>query len=106
MVKVTVVNTGEIIEVIMVRSLLVSLQMHNFRIETRCGGKALCGKCVVHIGGGKKALNPISTKEQEKLTELGYGGEYRLACQTYPGKDITVEIVNYHGKMKSQNSQL
>lgn len=96
---VMVTNTKSEIEVMMLRSLLFSLQINDVPIETECGGRAVCGRCAVKILKGKKALSPITKREQHKLTAMKAGDDLRLACQAHPGKDVEIEIVNF-GKQR------
>ncbi len=63
------VSKGTILEVI--RKL-------GLEIISECGGKGLCGKCIVRIGKGEKNLN--SPTDTEKKFNLGKNE--RLACQS------------------------
>lgn len=95
MVSIFIKNSGKRIETIMVRSILIALQVNEIPIKTRCGGKAICGQCLIKVVKGKQFLSPVQPREAMALQRLGADPEMRLACQTYPGKDIEIEIVNY-----------
>jgi adenylate cyclase len=88
-------NNEQQIETIMVRSILVALQINEVPIKTLCGGKAICGKCLIRILKGRQYLSPVQPREAAALQRLGADPDMRLACQSYPGKDIEIEIINY-----------
>ncbi|BCO09491.1 hypothetical protein GF1_18670 [Desulfolithobacter dissulfuricans] len=88
-------NTGQRIETTMVRSILVTLQSHGIPIETVCGGKAMCGKCVVRVLEGQQFLSPVNSREAKRLEAIGADENMRLACQTYIGRDVAIEIINF-----------
>ncbi len=95
MVSIFIKNNQQQIETIMVRSILVALQINEVPIKTICGGKAICGKCLIRIVKGQKYLSPVQPREAAALKRLDADPDMRLACQTYPGKDIEIEIINY-----------
>lgn len=98
--RVTIVNNDKTIESSMARSLLVSLLSEEIPIETICGGKAICGKCLLRIVEGLGNLSPVRERERLRLAALGADSDMRLACQSHAGRDITIEIINYLGKEK------
>lgn len=98
MVSIYIKNSGQRIETVMVRSILVALLVNEVPIKTLCGGKAICGQCLIRIVKGKQFLSPVQLREASALQRLGAGPDMRLACQTYPGKDIEIEIINYGSK--------
>ncbi|MCD6487596.1 MAG: DUF4445 domain-containing protein [Desulfurococcales archaeon] len=53
-----------------------------------CGGRGLCGQCIVRIIEGEVSSPTV----YEKLRP-GIGGEYRLACQTRVLGDTVVELI-------------
>lgn len=93
--KITIRNTRQTINGSMVHSLLVLLQTNEIPIQTICGGKAFCGKCLVRVISGKHNLSPLLEREQIRLDALGAAEDMRLACQTYAGRDIEIEIINF-----------
>ncbi len=95
MVSIFIKNSGREIQTVMLRSILVALQINEVPIKTLCGGKAFCGKCLVRILKGQQYLSPVQPREASALRRFGAGPDMRLACQTYPGKDIEIEIINY-----------
>lgn len=71
--KVKIVNEDKIIEFEGMKTLLELLIENNIYIDSPCGGKGSCGKCLVKINN-----EPV----------------YKLACQTQVDSDMTVEVVN------------
>ena len=89
-----IVNTGQKVETDLVRSILVSLQLHAVPIMATCGGRAQCGKCVVRIVKGSQYVTKKAASEAERLTAIGADDACRLACQTYTRGDVEIEILN------------
>ena len=102
MVSIFIKNSGKRIETIMVRSVLIALQINEIPIKTLCGGKAICGHCLIRILKGQQFLSPVQPREASALQRLGAEPNMRLACQTYPGKDIEIEIINYGSGKSTQ----
>jgi len=71
-------------------------------IESVCGGKTVCGKCLVKVDAGLltrhgiesggESLSPPTEKEMELLSRQGLGGEHRLACSARVLGDIVVFV--------------
>ena len=71
-------------------------------IESVCGGKTVCGKCLVKVDGGLlakhgmepgvRSLSPPTETEIELLSRQGLGGEYRLACSARVLGDVVVFV--------------
>jgi len=55
-----------------------------------CGGRALCSTCRVLVIDGRAACTPRTTKERAVAERLGFGDEFRLACQTSVTAEVTV----------------
>jgi ferredoxin len=89
-----ITNTGQIIEINLVTSLLVAFQIHQVPIENVCGGRSKCGKCVIKVLEGQRFLSPRKQAEIKKLQNINAGENMRLACQTYTRDDIKIEIIN------------
>jgi len=75
-------------------SLLVTLQRHGVPIDTVCGGRAQCGRCLVRVLSGSERMNRPAAAELRRLESLGAGPDYRLACQSYTRGDLEIQIVN------------
>lgn len=59
-------------------------------LETPCGGRGRCRKCVVKIKGGA----PVPTAaDREQLTPAELAGGFRLACQLRVESDLSVAVV-------------
>lgn len=55
-----------------------------------CGGRALCSTCRVLVVDGRTSCTPRTTKERAIADRLGFGDEFRLACQTSVTAQVTV----------------
>jgi adenylate cyclase len=75
-------------------SLLNLLQRNGVPIETICGGRAQCGRCLVRILKGAEMMNKKNQAEIARLAALNAGEGMRLACQSYARGDIEIEIMN------------
>ncbi len=87
-------GSGEVIETGLLTSLLNALLSKGFPIETLCGGKAECGKCLIRVHSGAGFLSPLRDREKRRLETLGAGADMRLACQCYTRGDIEIEVIN------------
>jgi len=79
------------------RSILNTLLANGFPIDTVCGGRAQCGRCLIRVRSTSKPLSPPAAAELERLAALGADRadlESRLACQTYARGDVEIEVVN------------
>ena len=56
-----------------------------------CGGRGRCSTCRVRIMGGRHDLPAPSEGERRVLARVGAAPDVRLACQTRPVRDVTVE---------------
>lgn len=72
------------------QSLLNMTRRLDINLMTTCGGNGLCGRCKVQIIEGE--ASPLTKKELEELTEKEINEDYRLACQTYPLSDLSINI--------------
>jgi len=75
-------------------SLLNLLQRNGIPIETICGGRAQCGRCLVRILRGAETMNKKNQVEIDRLAALNAKEDMRLACQSYTHGDIEIEIMN------------
>jgi len=55
-----------------------------------CGGRSRCSTCRTHILAGLDGLSPPNKQESEVLARIGAPPNVRLACQTRPRGDISV----------------
>jgi Na+-transporting NADH:ubiquinone oxidoreductase subunit F len=65
---------------------LLSRDIH---ILTACGGRGNCAKCAVRIVAGEAAVN---TMDRLWFTPAQLAEGWRLGCQVYARKPLTVEI--------------
>ena len=75
-------------------SLLNILLRNRFPIDTICGGRAICGRCLVRIRSGEAFLSPIREAEATRLAALEAGPGMRLACQCHTRGDVEIEVIN------------
>lgn len=75
-------------------SLLNLLLRQSVPIQTVCGGRAQCGRCLIRILEGAENLNPRGEEEKLRLAALEAGEDMRLACQSYARGDVSIEIMN------------
>jgi ferredoxin len=75
-------------------SVLNLLQRNSVSIQTTCGGRAQCGRCLIRILSGAERMNKKNQREIIRLEALSAGEEMRLACQSYTRGDIEIEIIN------------
>lgn len=90
--KIHIENRNTTIDAVPARSLLISLLTNKQPIHTVCGGKAGCGCCRIKILKGAEKLSPVQESEKNRLDPLLIENGWRLACQTYLLRDITIYI--------------
>ena len=73
-------------------SLLNTLLHEEQPIHTVCGGRARCGCCRIRVLAGEKGTSPINDLEKVRLTAEELDAGWRLACQTYTLRDITIHL--------------
>jgi len=56
-----------------------------------CGGRGRCSTCRVRVIEGLRDLPPPSETERRVLARVSAAPDVRLACQTRPTRDVTVE---------------
>lgn len=79
------------------RSILNTLLAGGYPIDTVCGGRARCGRCLIRVRSGDDVLSPRTAAEQARLVALGVdrsAPQSRLACQTYTRGDVAIEVEN------------
>ena len=72
---------------------LEALTGNGILLRSDCGGKGLCGKCLVRIS--EPSLNNVSSPEDAEVRILGekdIKAGYRLACRVKVLSDLSVEI--------------
>ncbi len=75
-------------------SILNLLQRNGIPIQTICGGRAQCGRCMIRILEGGERMNKKNQREIIRLETLKAGEDMRLACQSYTRGDIEIKIIN------------
>ncbi len=87
-------GSGETFQAGILTSILNVLLSNRFPIDTLCGGRAECGRCLIRIRSGAELLSPLREKEERKLASLGAGKDMRLACQCYTRGSIEIEVIH------------
>jgi 2Fe-2S ferredoxin len=93
--------SGETFPASPARSILNTLLAGGFPIDTVCGGRAQCGRCLIRVRSGGRMLNPRTPAEEVRLAALGTDrtdAEPRLACQSHARGDVEIEVVNIRGR--------
>lgn len=78
----TIDNTGQSYPLKRGYSLLNNLLLNNIVSHSKCGGKAICGRCRIKITHGLEHCNKPLAEEQVILTNEQLKQGWRLACQT------------------------
>ena len=60
-------------------------------LEAPCGGRGICGRCLVRIVSGDMA--PPTETERRMLDPAGPDSGIRLACQATPRSAVTLEVL-------------
>jgi uncharacterized 2Fe-2S/4Fe-4S cluster protein (DUF4445 family) len=71
-------------------SLLNAAQGAGIDIASICGGVGICDSCRIRLIEGK--LSGFTLEEKALFSENELNSGYRLACQTFPLSDLTIEI--------------
>ncbi|CCE09101.1 putative Ferredoxin, 2Fe-2S [Bradyrhizobium sp. STM 3843] len=98
MTTLTVMPSGQTIEVGEGTTILAALLGANIEIQHKCEGQAKCGSCHIFLQEGRKGVSKVSKLENEKLdTIVGVGSKSRLACQaTILGtENVKIELLGF-----------
>ncbi len=90
--KVTIENRNLTVEYNPAISLLNNFKILDVNIESMCGGRGNCGTCKVQILKNNNFLLPPNDVEKFRLGEVKIKQNWRLACQLYSVKDLTINI--------------
>jgi uncharacterized 2Fe-2S/4Fe-4S cluster protein (DUF4445 family) len=71
-------------------SLLSVAQETGIALASLCGGVGVCDSCKVRLISGK--LSEPTLEEQALFSDIELTSGYRLACQSYPLSDVTIDI--------------
>lgn len=94
MTTLTLLPSGQTLDVAPGSSLLQAIIQAGVQLAGKCGGNASCGGCHVFIQEGRKTVSRLTPAENAKLdTLVGVGSKSRLACQVTLGAEpVTVEV--------------
>lgn len=73
-------------------SLFNNLLLNNIASHSKCGGKAICGRCRIKLLSGREHCNKPNAEEQALLSEEQINQGWRLACQVQCVRDIRFYI--------------
>ncbi|MDH5202521.1 MAG: ASKHA domain-containing protein [Nitrospirota bacterium] len=79
--------TGKTFDISEGENLLQALKKHGVYLVASCGGKGICGKCRVRLIKGKARIESTGILRPGEI-DTGIV----LACQTFPEKDILIDI--------------
>lgn len=89
---------GEVIRIDAKGSLLDSIVPRGIDVDSICGGKGRCGKCIVKVLRGQ--CSPPTRSEIDVLGTDALNQGYRLACQTFPKGEVELRIFSRGTKKK------
>jgi ferredoxin, 2Fe-2S len=95
---VTVMPSGQSIEVAEGTTILAALLGAAIAIPHKCEGQAKCGSCHIYVQEGRKGLSKIAREENERLdTIVGIGSKSRLACQAkvLGTENVKIELLSF-----------
>lgn len=92
MAKIFVKNLNTAVDALPAQNMLISLMNAEQPIHTICGGHAVCSCCRIRILSGSKGLSPVNEREKFRLDKEELGQDWRLACQTYLLRDISIHL--------------
>lgn len=98
MTTLTVMPSGQTIEVSEGTTILAALLGAEIAVNHKCEGKAQCGSCHIFVQEGRKGVSKIAKLENEKLDSIvGVGSKSRLACQaTILGtENVKIELLGF-----------
>ena len=72
------------------QSLLEAAQDSGIDIASVCGGVGICNSCKVRLVKGD--LSPLTHEELDIFSDFEVESGFRLACQSFPLSDLTIEI--------------
>lgn len=82
---------GTDVEIEKGKSVLDAILKSGFRITSPCGGKGICGKCLIRLLDTDSPF-PITDAERAVVAEEDLKENYRLACQMIPDRQVSVSI--------------
>jgi uncharacterized 2Fe-2S/4Fe-4S cluster protein (DUF4445 family) len=81
---------GRRVTIVLGESLLNAAQGAGINIASICGGIGICDSCKIRLITG--TLTEPTLEEKAIFTDNELNSGYRLACQSFPKSDITIEI--------------
>lgn len=78
--KVRCIPRGDVLRPAPGESILAAALRHGVPLASPCGGRAVCGDCVVRIVDGDSRVTPPDADELAWRARKRYAGPLRLAC--------------------------
>jgi len=88
----TLENTQQIFDLNRGYSLLNNLLLNDVTSHAKCGGKAVCSRCRIKITSGLEYCNKPVAEEKVLLTQEELNEGWRLACQTFCLKSLSLYL--------------
>jgi len=73
------------------QTLLDAIRKSGIRITSPCGGKGVCGKCLIKLVNAAKTY-PLTDAERALIAEEDIREGFRLACQILPDAPVSISI--------------
>lgn len=99
MIRVNILPDNKNIEIEEGATLWAAVLTSGIKIDSICGGKGICGRCKVLL---KRGITEPTAQEIELLSPEEIKKGIRLACQTVPYQDCTIEILS-DNRIESQS---
>ena len=87
-------NTGHSYGFNRAQTLLNNLSLNKIKTPAKCGGKAICGYCRVKVLSDQKYCSKPNNAEKSILNQEEINEGWRLACQLYSLRDISIFLRN------------
>ncbi len=72
------------------QTLLNNMSLNNIKTPAKCGGKAICGYCRIKVLSDQKYCSKPNNAEKSILNQEEINTGWRLACQLYSLRDISI----------------
>ncbi len=84
--------SGQVFPLVRGKTLLNNMLLHSVVTHSKCGGKAICGRCRIKILSQQDHCNKPVEEEKFILNESQIEQGWRLACQVHCLRDIQVYL--------------
>ncbi len=77
------------------QNLLKNLLINGIKTHSKCGGKAICSHCKIQVISGHQYCNNPVAEEKIHLTKQQLDQGWRLACQVFCLKNISIYLPSH-----------